>query len=124
MTLTAEDIAMLTGVDIENVRAILLAHSMTTADDTAINWAIWQDLKGKPLIPALVEMGKRIGVERLLEWQYESHACCCMGPKDGDPLCGCQMSYQLQLNLVRVLNEIDPDAALKLLRTRIVEALR
>lgn len=35
------------------------------------------------------------GVDAILEWEYWPSACCCMGPRDGHPLCGCRMRAQL-----------------------------
>jgi hypothetical protein len=26
------------------------------------------------------------------------HACCCLGPRDGDPVCPCAMAYVEQVN--------------------------
>ena len=35
------------------------------------------------------------GVDAILKWEYWPQACCCIGPRDGDPLCGCGMRAQL-----------------------------
>jgi hypothetical protein len=37
----------------------------------------------------------RGGVDAILGWEYWPSACCCMGPRDGHPLCVCLMQEQL-----------------------------
>lgn len=81
------------------------------------------------LMPALVLWGYQIvvrhGIQALMDYKHQaSRRCACAGPQDGDPLCSCEMSVKLEENLIAVLSEIDGEAALKVLRIRIVKALR
>lgn len=49
--------------------------------------------------------------------------CGCMGPQDGYSVCPCQMEWFIHQNKVKILNEIDPDLALQVMRKQIVKAL-
>jgi hypothetical protein len=79
------------------------------------------------LRPALLDRAREMiehdGIEGLMTYRYRPMACGCVGPQDGEPLCGCAMRWEMERNLMGILQEIAPEAALKLLRTRIVIAL-
>lgn len=66
---------------------------------------------------------KEYGMTALINYRNSSGACGCMGPRDGEPYCGCRMWGLLEQHLLEIINEIDPDAALLLMRSRIVKAL-
>lgn len=77
---------------------------------------------------SLVDMTKKIinarDLEFLINFKSSNDGCGCLGPQGDDPLCPCAMHYALEEHLVEILNEIDPFAALDLLRARIIKALR
>ena len=60
---------------------------------------------------ALVKMAQVIiehrGLQDLLNWRNDSHACCCMGPQDGEPLCSCAMSMELEKQKAQVLKALN-----------------
>lgn len=66
----------------------------------------------------------RGGLQALLDYEHHSFGCGCMGPRDGEPYCPCMMAGLLEGYKVRIVNEIDPDAAKQLLRQRIIAALK
>lgn len=45
---------------------------------------------------------EREGVDAILSYEFFGSACCCMGPRDGHPLCGCQMRAALYRNKAAV----------------------
>jgi hypothetical protein len=55
---------------------------------------------------ALLEAGK---MHRLLDMAYGMHACCCMGPQDGEPECPCRMSSAAAARYLSIAMT-DPDA--------------
>ena len=76
---------------------------------------------------ALVSLAQGIvahrGIDALITHHHYPSACGCLGPRDGDPLCSCGMSAALEHHLVEVANELDPQAALTIMRVRLVVAL-
>lgn len=84
-------------------------------------------VKNPKLMEALVRKAHQIkqgwGMESLANYQDMPQMCGCVGPQDGEPFCPCTMNSLLASNLVRVINEIDPDVALRVMRKRIVAAL-
>lgn len=44
----------------------------------------------------------RRGVDAILGYEFFGEACCCMGPRDGYPLCGCMMRAALYRNKAAV----------------------
>ena len=44
----------------------------------------------------------RHGMDAILKWTHDSSACCCMGPRDGDPMCPCRMNSDLAQNKAAV----------------------
>ena len=77
---------------------------------------------------ALVLYTKRLveyrGLEYLLTFKSYNAGCGCLGPQGDEPLCPCAMGSALQKHLVEIINEIDPAAALAVLRSKIIQALR
>jgi hypothetical protein len=81
-------------------------------------------------VPSLDEMVKYIRyllqyrtLDEFVNSDYFPSACGCMGPRDGWSVCGCAMSSAVQQHKVMILAHINNDAALKLMRQRIVAAL-
>jgi hypothetical protein len=79
------------------------------------------------LFDALVAYAREIhdhcGIVALENWEHDQGWCGCMGPQNGEPLCPCNMSLALAQNLTLVVNEIDGDAATRIMRRRIIAAL-
>lgn len=79
------------------------------------------------LLTALVRDARGIieawGMDVLLRDIPHGDGCGCMGPQGDDPLCPCAMTRALNQHLVIVLNEIDPQVALTVMRQRLVRAL-
>ena len=48
----------------------------------------------------------RGGVDAILGWEFWPSACCCMGPRDGYPLCGCGMRGQLYTHKAAVAAQL------------------
>jgi hypothetical protein len=64
------------------------------------------------------------GMDALLTYRHHSGACGCMGPQRGEPHCSCTMDHLLEQHLVTIVNEIDPAAALCIMRARLIGALK
>jgi hypothetical protein len=71
----------------------------------------------------LVRYAGRYPVEQLRDFKAHSLACGCMGPRDGDPFCGCEMAQHLERHLIAVLQRIDETEALLQMRRNLVRAL-
>lgn len=67
---------------------------------------------------------KLAGIKRLIEYKAYASECGCMGARDGDPFCPCRMAFLLEENLLEIINEINPAAALTLMRRRIIKAFK
>lgn len=80
------------------------------------------------LMNALVEKAKRIeefyDLKTLLNYEHFASPCGCLGPQDGQPLCQCQMSSELDKKLPFVLDRMGyKEEATKVMRKRIVSVL-
>lgn len=64
------------------------------------------------------------GPDALLHMGLPTWACACPGRPTGYGHCYCVLNLAVWHHRTAILNEFDPDAALQLMRLRIVQALR
>ena len=84
-------------------------------------------MQQEPTLDELVRYANELiqwrGLEKFINSEYYASACGCMGPRDGYTVCHCMMNYFVHKHKVQVLEKINGDAALTLMRQRLISAL-